>query len=197
MPAVIYIIIGIISFLIAYSYDWLSLKNIPLIQHIAGLAAAGLNIYATVMVCISPDKFDISVYVLVLGTCLLPVSLLLLIYSLFIEIPFRSTYLQKGIGSKLITTGTYALCRHPGVLWLTLVYLSLAMIFPSITLFLAVILWLIMDIIYVILQDNVFFIRMFPDYPEYQRRTPFLLPTRKSISACLKTLNPGDKTKMP
>lgn len=194
MPDVIYVIVGVISFLVAYAYDWLSLKNIPFIKQMAGLLAIILNVYATVMVCISPAKFDVPVYILVPGACLLAVSLSLLIYSLFIEIPFRSTYLQKEVSSKLVTTGTYALTRHPGVLWLALVYISLAMIFPSATLFIAVVIWLIMDIIYVVLQDRIFFVRMFPEYDSYRHRTPFLIPTRQSISACFKTINPGDKT---
>jgi protein-S-isoprenylcysteine O-methyltransferase Ste14 len=195
MPNVIYIVIGVFSFLVACSYDWLSLKNIPFVKQLAGLLAVGLNIYATVMVCISPAKFDVPFYFLVLGACLLPVSLSLLMYSLFIEIPFRSTYLKNGVGSKLITTGTYALTRHPGVLWLALFYLSLAMLFPSTTLFLAITIWLIMDIIYVIMQDRIFFIRMFLDYNGYRRRTPFLIPTKQSILACFKTINSRDKTK--
>jgi len=121
------------------------------------------------------------------------ISLCLLIYSLFIEIPFHSTYANKGVGNKLITTGTYALIRHPGVIWLALLYISLAIIFPSLILFLAVIVWLIMDIIWVTLEDRIFFPKMFPDYREYQQKTPFLIPTKQSISACLKTINPRIK----
>lgn len=194
MPGVIYVIIGIFSFILACFYDWLSLKNIHFAKQLAGVLAFGLNVYATVMVCLSPVKFDVPFFVTVLGFCLLPVSLSLLIYSLFIEIPFRSTYLGTGAGSRLVTTGTYALTRHPGVLWLATVYLSLTMIFPSSILFIAVVAWLIMDIIYVIIQDRILFIQMFPDYKNYQRKTPFLIPTRESISACLKTLNPRNRS---
>jgi len=125
-----------------------------------------------------------------LGITLLVISLCLLIYSLFIEIPFQSTYAKKGVGNKLITTGTYALVRHPGVLWLALLYISLALIFPSPILFLAAIVWLIMDIIWVAVEDRNFFPKMFPDYREYQQKTPFLIPTKQSISACLKTISP-------
>jgi len=130
-----------------------------------------------------------------LGIILLVISLCLLIYSLFIEIPFQSTYSKKGVGNKLITTGTYALVRHPGVLWLALLYISLALIFPSPILFLAASVWLIMDIIWVAVEDRVFFPKMFLDYQEYQQKTPFLIPTKQSISSCLKTINPRSKIK--
>ena len=191
----IYILIGVVGFLVAYTFDWLSLKESSMAKQLAGILAVGLLIYATVMVCLGPAEFDLPFFTLPLGACLLLISFSLLIYSLFVEIPFRSTYLEKGAGSKLITTGTYALARHPGVLWLGLFYLSLALLFPSTTLFLAVTAWLIMDIIYVIVQDKVFFPRMFPDYHDYQRRTPFLIPNRQSISACLKTMNPRNRTR--
>ena len=186
----LYILIGVLGFLAAYGFDWLSLKQVPILKQLVGLLAVCLLLYSTVMVCLSQPEFTLPFFTIPLGACLLLISLSLLIYSLFIEIPFHITYAETGIGTKLITTGSYALTRHPGVIWLALIYLSLAILFPSPTLFLAITVWLIMDIIYVVLQDRIFFPKMFPDYHSYQRKTPFLIPTRQSISACLKTINP-------
>jgi protein-S-isoprenylcysteine O-methyltransferase Ste14 len=191
----LYIVLGVLGFLAAYAFDWFSLRQIPILKQLFGLLAVCLLLYSTAMVCLSQPKFTLPFFTLPLGACLLLISLSLLIYSLFIEIPFHSTYAEKGIGTKLITTGTYALTRHPGVIWLALVYLSLAIFFPSPTLFLAVTVWLIMDIIYVVLQDRIFFPEMFPDYHSYQQKTPFLIPTKQSISACLKTINPRKRAK--
>ena len=190
-----YILIGVLGFLVAYAFDWVSLKRLPVIKQLVGLVAACLLLYATVMVCLSPVKFELPPFTLPLGGCLLLISLCLLVYSLFVEIPFHSTYGDQGVGSKLITTGTYALVRHPGVIWLGLVFLSLALLFPSTTLFIAVTTWLVMDIIYVILQERLFFPKMFPDYLDYQRRTPFLVPNKQSFSACLKTIKPRTKAR--
>ena len=186
----IYILIGVFGFLAAYAFDWVSLKRLPVIKPLVGLLAVCLLLYATVMVCISPTNFELPTFTLPLGGCLLLIFLCLLVYSLFIEIPFRSTYTKQGIGNKLITTGTYALTRHPGVIWLALVFLSLALLFPSTTLFLAAIIWLVMDIIHVTLKDQLLFHKMFPCYREYQRQTPFLIPNRQSLLACLRTINP-------
>lgn len=191
----IYIIVGILGFAAALAFDWASLKNMTTVKQVVGSSAICLLACATAMVCISTTKYKLPFFALPLGACLLLISSCLLAYSLFIEIPFRSTYAEKRIGNKLVTTGTYALVRHPGVLWLALVYLSLALLFPSTTLFLAIIIWLVMDIIYVILQEKLFFLKMFPNYPDYQHRTPFLIPTRQSISACLKSIDRRTKAR--
>lgn len=188
-----YVLIGATGFLLAYAFDWLSLKDIPVLKQAAGVLAVCLLLYATVMVCISYPRFELPFFTIPLGSCLLMVSLALLIYSLFIEIPFHGTYVEKGAGNRLITTGTYALVRHPGVLWLALVYISLALLFPSAMLLIAVGVWFLLDVIYVVIEDRIFFPRMFPGYPDYRRRTPFLIPSRQSILTCIRTINPGKK----
>lgn len=153
-----------------------------------GLLAVVLIGYATVMVCITPIRLDLPGFVLPLGILILIVAAFLLIYSLFVEIPFRATYTERGSGNQLITSGTYALVRHPGVLWLALLYIALTLLFPSTTIIIATIVWLIMDVIYIVLQDKFFFPRMFPEYGSYQKLTPFLIPNKHSISACLKSV---------
>jgi protein-S-isoprenylcysteine O-methyltransferase Ste14 len=192
---VLYIPIGVFGFLMAYVFDWLSLKQIPVVKQLAGIAAVCLLGYAIVMVCISPAKFELPPFTLPLGVCLLLISLSLLVYSLFIEIPFHSTYAGQRVSNKLITTGTYALVRHPGVIWLAFVCISLVLIFPSLTLLLATIVWIVTDIIYVFLQERFIFTKIFQDYPKYQKQTPFLIPNRRSFTACLKTIKPQAKTR--
>jgi protein-S-isoprenylcysteine O-methyltransferase Ste14 len=191
----LYILIGICGFLAAYAFDWASLRNLRVTKRLIGLLAICLSVYATIMVCVTPVKFHLPFFTLPLGVGLLVISLCLLVYSLFIEIPFHNTYAEKGVGNSLITTGTYALVRHPGVIWLALVYISLALLFPSTMLFLAVTIWLIIDIIIVTLQDKLSFPKMFPAYREYQLKTPFLIPTKQSILACLRTINPRIKVR--
>ena len=185
--------VGVLGFLMAYVFDWASLKQLSVIKQLAGIAAVCLLGYAIVMVCISPAKLQLPIFTKPLGGCLLLIFLPLLVYSLFIEIPFRSTYAKRGFGKKLITVGTYALVRHPGVIWLAFVFLSLILLFPSTTLFLAAIAWLALDVIHVALQEKQFFIKMFPGYHYYQQQTPFLIPNRQSLSACLKTIKPQAK----
>jgi protein-S-isoprenylcysteine O-methyltransferase Ste14 len=184
----LYIFIGVAGFGIALAFDWASLKGIRVVKQLAGLIAFSLLIFATVMVCLIPAKMELPVFVRIIGGCLLAISLCLLIYSLFIELPFRGTYTKQGSGDKLISTGTYALVRHPGVIWLAFVFLGLALLYPSLTLFLAVVIWWFVDVIYVFVQDKYLFPRMFTGYQEYKKQTPFLIPTRQSFLTCLKTL---------
>ena len=184
-------VLGSAGFFFVLLLDWLSLKNNAVLKRLCGLLSAGLVLYATVMVCLAPDKYELPFFVLPPGIALAVVSFLLLIYSLFLEIPFHSTYAKKGVGDMLITTGTYALTRHPGVLWMGFFYIGLSIIFPSVIMFVAVAVWLIMDISLVVLEDRFLFPRMFPGYDDYKKKTPFLIPTRQSLSNCRRTLRPG------
>jgi protein-S-isoprenylcysteine O-methyltransferase Ste14 len=183
----VYIAIGVLGFAAAFAFDWASLKHVRIFKQLAGLVSLSLLIYATIMVCHNPIKLELPVFARIIGACLLAIFLCLLIYSLFIELPFRGTYTKQGAGGKLISTGTYALVRHPGVIWLAFVFLALALLYPSPTLFLALVIWLAINVIYVTVQDKYFFPKMFPHYQEYQKQTPFLIPTKQSFFACLKT----------
>jgi hypothetical protein len=46
-----------------------------------------------------------------------------------------------------------------------------------------------MDIIHVTIQDRFLFGKMFPEYKDYRRETPMLIPNRKSIVAFVRTIN--------
>ena len=45
---------------------------------------------------------------------------------------------------------------------------------------------------YIIFQDLWTFPRTFFNYKEYQQSTPFLIPNRKSIRVCLRTIRKND-----
>jgi protein-S-isoprenylcysteine O-methyltransferase Ste14 len=123
-----------------------------------------------------------------LGWGLLSISLFLLAYSLFINLPFRKTYIATGVGDKLITTGLYALVRHPGVYCFTLLMLSLVLISRSSLLLIASPIWILLDILLVAIQDKLFLSRMFDGYDNYKRETPMLLPNRRSVNAFISSL---------
>ena len=188
------VLIGVVGFLIAYFFDWVSLKRISGGKQIIGFLFIALEGYALFLACWQVSRFWLPVGVVALGWSLLPISVALFIYSLFIEIPFVKTYRAPGAGDQLIRTGTYALVRHPGVIWYALFLLSLVLITRSITLLVAAPVWLLMDVLYVVIQERFFFDKMFPEYEEYRRRTPMIIPTRRSISNCLKTLKRREVT---
>jgi protein-S-isoprenylcysteine O-methyltransferase Ste14 len=183
-----YITIGVLGFLVAYLFDVVSLKRIPGAKQGVGIVAVALIGYATLMVCLKSERLELPIWLTWLGWALLSVSVPLLIYSLFINLPFRKTYGAPGVGDRLIRTGTYALVRHPGVSWYALLLVSLILVSESRLLLIASPIWLALDIVHVIIQDRFFFGKMFKDYDDYRRKTPMLIPSRRSISACLRTL---------
>ena len=180
-----YIIVGVCSFLIAYLFDFISLKKIPLAKLILESAAGLLGIYSLFGVCFKAERFSLPGYLFYLGWFLLFTSSFLLFFSLFWEIPLRKTYLAKGVGDKLIRTGTYALVRHPGVIWYIFSVIALLLISRSQLLLIAAPIWIFMDILYVFIQEKFYFPRMFPGYGEYKKETPMLIPNRKSFASFL------------
>lgn len=184
----IYIAIGTLGFLVIHFFDIVSLKRIPGLKPGIWILGSGLLGYALTMACLQPDKLLLPMWSVWLGWGLLSISLFLLIYSLFINLPFRKTYVAAGVGDKLITTGLYALVRHPGVHWFILFMLSLILVSRSSLLLVASPIWILLDILLVVIQDKFFFSRMFDGYDAYRRETPMLLPNRRSINAFINSL---------
>ncbi|MFC1984066.1 hypothetical protein ACFLVO_03540 [Chloroflexota bacterium] len=184
----LYIAIGCLGFLLIHLFDIVSLKRLPMAKPIIWLLGNGLLIYALVMACLWSYKLPLPVWSTWLGWTLLTTSLLPLIYSLFVNLPFHKTYIATGVGDKLIRTGLYALVRHPGVHWFVLLMLSLLLISKSSLLLITAPILILLDIGLVIVQDKFLFGKMFTDYNNYRQETPMLLPNRQSINAFINSL---------
>jgi len=183
-----HILLGVIAFLIAFFFDLAAIKHIPCLKQIIGLAAALLFGYSLVMVALHPVKLQMPSLLSYAGWPFLIISAFLLVYSLFLEIPFQETYTATGVGDELVKTGTYALVRHPGVLWFALFLVSLVLVSRSRLLLLAAPVWLFMDVLYVWIQERFFLGRMFPGYEQYRKETPMLIPTPASIVRCWRSV---------
>lgn len=175
------IVSGVAAFFIAGLFDLAALKGIRYLKQILGLAAVLLFTSALTMAVRHPLKLEMPFWLSYVGWPLLAVSLSLLIYSLFLEIPFRRTYVNDGVGAELVTSGTYALTRHPGVLWFALLLGALLLLSRSKLLLLAAPVWILADALLVWVQDVWFFPQMFPGYERYRQDTPMLIPTSRSI----------------
>ena len=187
--SMIYIILGSLGFLVIHLLDIVSLKRIPVAKPVTWIVGSGLLAYSVIMVCFVPDKLPLPIWSTWLGWALLSISIFLLIYSLFINLPFRKTYVTTGVGDKLITTGLYALVRHPWVHCFILFLLSLVLVSRSSLLLIASPIWILLCILLVVIQDKFLFGRMFDGYDTYRQQAPMLLPNRKSISAFMRTFN--------
>jgi protein-S-isoprenylcysteine O-methyltransferase Ste14 len=185
-----YITIGVLGFLVAPLFEVASMKRIPGAKQCVGVFAAGVVTCAMVMVCLKSERLELPLWLTSLGWVLLLLSLFLVAYSLFINLPLRQTYIASGVGDRLVKTGTYALVRHPGVLWYALLLLSLTLVSKAELLLIAAPVWLSLDLLYVFVQEKFLFRRMFAGYDDYRRETPMLIPSRKSIAACIRTLRP-------
>lgn len=148
-------------------------------------------IYSAIMVTVVSEKITLPMTVRLMGGILWLLSMALLVYSLFLELPFVQTYGKKEHNHNLVNTGTYALCRHPGVLWFGFVFLFFFFTTGAVLLIPAGIIWTIIDILHVYLQEKMFFPKMFPEYGKYIKDTPMLIPNRKSMMKCKDTLYIG------
>jgi protein-S-isoprenylcysteine O-methyltransferase Ste14 len=182
------VLLGAPSFLIALGVDAAALAELRGAKQPAGLLSAGLMGYALMRAAQARPKLALPAALVWLGWPLLLAATALLFYSLLLEISFRRTYVEAGASSTLVRTGTYALTRHPGVLWFALLLVALLLVSRSRLLLWAGPIWLGLDVLAVYIQDCFSLPRQFPDYAEYRQQTPMLIPTRESIVRCLRTL---------
>ena len=183
-----YFLVGLLAFACALVFDFASLRGWWWPKWVAGLATVILFIYAILTVSLQDPKLSFPSWVNIIAWILFGISLFLLVYSLFIEIPFAQAYQRPGTGDKLVTAGTYALCRHPGVLWFSLFVVSLLLVSRSKQWLTAGPIWIAADWAYAWVQDRYIFPLMFSGYSDYQDQTPLFLPTKASIRRCVYTI---------
>ncbi len=182
-----YIIIGCISYILLFIFDFNKIKQIhPLLNATFGLGVimligAGIGVLTT-----SPVNFWLPNYFRIIFAILAIISFVLQIYTLFFAIPFDKTYLDLNIGNKVVDTGMFALSRHPGVIWFFFLSIFLWLASGKMMMIWAGIIWTAFDVLHVYIQDRWQFPLMFSDYNVYIRKVPFLIPTLQSIKNSLK-----------
>ena len=183
------ICLGAAAFVVIFWVDCASLKGIHFVKPVLWMAGGALFMAGLAVTVRDSPRVMLPVPLPLLGWVLAGVFSLLLAYSLFVEIPLASAYVRSGGPSRLVTQGTYALCRHPGVLWLTGVLAGVFLGRGSLWMLLALPVWIGCDVLYVVLQERLFFAEMFgSEYGRYRRGVPMLLPTRRSIRQCARTI---------
>jgi protein-S-isoprenylcysteine O-methyltransferase Ste14 len=186
----IYIGIGILGFIIIHLFDLVSLKRIPFgVKPLVWAAGFAILFFSLIKMCLESSTLPLPYSLVWVGWFLLAVSVMMITFALFINLPFRKTYVDTGVGDKLIKTGLYALVRHPGVYWVALFFFSLVFISRSYPMLIAAPIFVVLNTALVIVQDKYFFPKMFDGYDKYQQETPMLVPNRRSIKAFLNSLN--------
>jgi protein-S-isoprenylcysteine O-methyltransferase Ste14 len=136
--------------------------------------------------------FAASLVALLLMPPALPIALAWRVAAALIALPFLfllilSHFLEpRSSRPHLTEEGTYALCRHPGVLWLFALQASLAFAAASLPLLAALPIWTLLNVILAAAEDRSVFPELFGDaYAVYRQRTPFLVPNTESFRRCV------------
>lgn len=135
-------------------------------------------------------RYDHGPLSLVFGAGAL-LMLALLVYTLFFALPAggsSAATAQKDELRPLVDTGVFALCRHPGVLFLGGFYACLWIALGGWALGAAFVLFTLLDAAYAAWQGKYVFPRSIRDYGAYCSATPRFLPTARSLHRCLQTL---------
>jgi protein-S-isoprenylcysteine O-methyltransferase Ste14 len=141
---------------------------------------------SSINIILNGETYNIPMFVRVLSGIVAVAFLILLIYSVLIEVNKKRSEKEK-----LLTTGTYALSRHPGVIWFLFYYIFGSVLFANTEILVAGIIWSITNIIYVLLQEKLVFNKLFENYDKYRKTTPMLFPTIKSIKRFMTTKSGG------
>lgn len=175
----VYIFLGVIGFVNMLLFDLFSLKEKSSLKYFYGVSGILLVLFSSFSLGLIYSTLIIPTTFRIIGGLLLVVSLFLLYYSVFHEVG-KNTYALDA-KPKLVTSGTYSLSRHPGVIWLFFVYLFGFISFANFYLLLAGIVWTITNIVYVYIQERLIFHHLFEGYKEYQMSTPMIIPNSNSL----------------
>ena len=189
----IYIGVGVLGFIAMNFFDLVSMKKVPFgIKPLLWAGGLAMLLYSVVSLCLESNNLLLDKWVTWVGWGLLFLSLIMITVALFINLPFRKTYVSAGVSDRLVTTGLYALVRHPGVYWVASFFFSLVLISKSSLMLIAAPVFVFLNTLFVIIEDKYFFVKMFDGYREYQKTTPMLVPNRQSIRAFVNSIRkPG------
>jgi len=185
------ILLSLCGFMAILVVDWKALQGLgPLGRPLLLLLAAVLLSVALRLAAAQPgDGLGLPAGLAPAGWTLTLAGGVLLFYSVVLEIPLiqRRQARKEGphTGPILVTTGTYALSRHPGFLWLLLFALGQIILWNHMAGLYFFAWWLLLDLVVILIQDRVLFPRIFPSFAQYQATTPLLLPTSTSIKRAL------------
>ncbi len=177
-----YLSLGILGFLVGYSTELAALSRGRFLKPAVWIVAFGLLISAMVMVSLDSNRVFFPHWLTLVGWAFLPITSLMMLYTLVLELPFHRTFVGSPSSNDLVTTGTFALVRHPTVIWYALILLSALLATRSFALLVAMPIWIAMDVVWVLLQERSSLARSFPQYSTYANVTPFLIPTRRSLT---------------
>ena len=169
------ILTAFFSFFSLFLYDLFQVRGSRVYTRLFSIIGYGglfLSHFFLGVLCIPAAEADAaSIPAMVFGA----VFLVLLFYSLFVEIPLKGTFENRD-ERKVYTSGTYGLNRHPGFLWFALFQICLMILFRRTEVYLFSSISVFFNFILILAEDLWLFPRIFTDYGEYRKKVPFLVP---------------------
>ncbi len=161
-------LLGAIGYLLAGLYDVAILHQKSLLKRIFFI---GFFITAVPYpIIFLTTKSPLSTLAIGILLFLMLIFTLLLIYSVFLEF-----IISPDTTGKLFRKGTYSFSRHPGFIWYTVINILIAIYFWNYQIALLCLGYSICNLLLIIVEDLIFFPRMFPEYADYKKETPFFL----------------------
>lgn len=172
----LYLAIGACGFAAMILYDLAQLRGKRVVATL--LSSIGyLCIVASMVFLFLTDKPPRGpVDVLVPKLLVAVLSLVLLVYSVFIEIPIASRHRPASPKRMVVSVGFYGIVRHPAFLWFVLLWISIILIYRDSFVADFGLCLIVLDLVLIVLEDAFFFPRIFAGYDAYKRRVPFLIP---------------------
>jgi protein-S-isoprenylcysteine O-methyltransferase Ste14 len=174
------LVVGTVGFTLFFVYDYWQVKYLPSTFRSSFTVGCALLIYATFGIVIEAASaiplFSIRAFFLIPAA----VFLSLTIFSLTFALHMESAYTDQQ-NRKVVDSGVYAICRHPGVIFLPLFYLFLWLAIPTSELLYSFTIWALQDILLAVFEDKYIFPILFDGYDLYKKQTPFLIPTIASL----------------
>lgn len=178
----IYILIGCFAFILAFIFDYNKLQNKPKKLNFSFALSIIIIVFSTTAILLYEDStIEISPKLQILTAAISFISLCLLIHSLFFALPFANTYTKIEKKYRLVNTGMYSLCRHPGVIWFFFFYIFLGLASGKSIMVWAALTWSLINLIYAYIQDRWLFPVLISGYEQYRRQVPFIIPDKTSI----------------
>ena len=178
-------IIVIVSFLLMALSDALKMRGRD--KAGKGLFAAGVLFLAAglILSAMTGNRFHVSPLPRALFVTLAALGAWGEYSALFGAMPVKETYIRADPAQKLVDSGLYAMCRHPGAIFFPLMSVCAGLGLGSVSLLINGLLASLLNLLYVVFQDQVVFPSTIPGYNSYRQRVPFLFPTAQSIARAL------------
>lgn len=184
----IYLLCGSAAFLLLGAADALRLRGRTAAKRATFASAALLMLAGLTGGALSAPRLVMPPALRVAGWALGAASLVLVILALVVELPTFRLYLGPAGEQGLVTTGLYAMARHPGVPCFAAFLVSLVLVTGSVTLAAATPVWVALDVAHVVWQERVYLLPVYgDDYRHYQRAVPMLFPTPATFRRGLAT----------